>query len=63
MERTLEMYECLNENCGVARSTDARGNTIVNGRIRLESARGTVTELTFFRTYLTTLPVQKAAVR
>ena len=62
MERTLEMYECLNENCGVARSTDARGNTIVNSRIRPESARSAIAELSLFLAHLTALPVQKTAI-
>jgi hypothetical protein len=63
MECVLEMHECLNKNYGITWPADACGDPIVNSGVCLESAGGTVTELAFFRTHLTTLPVQKAAIR
>ena len=60
--RMLEMDECLNKNDGVARPADAGRDAVVNSRVRLESARGTIAELPFFRTHLTALPVQKTAI-
>lgn len=62
MSVASEMHECLNEDRGVAGSTDARSDSVVDSRIRLEPAGGTVAELPFFRTDLTALPVQKTAI-
>ncbi len=53
----LEVNKCLNKNDGVARPADAGRDAVVNSRVRLESARGTITELPFFRAYLTALSV------
>ncbi len=57
MIASLEMDECLNKNYGVARPADAGSDAVVNSRVRLEPARGTIAELSFFRAYLTALPV------
>ena len=62
MDFALEMDECLNKNDSVSRAADTRSDSIVNSWASLESARGAVAELPFFRAHLTALSVQKTAV-
>ena len=62
MSVASEMHECLNEDRGVAGSTDARSDSVVDSRIRCEPMGGTGCELSFFRTDLRSVPVHKTAI-
>ena len=62
MHCALEVNKCLNKYYGVARPTDAGSDAVINSRAHLESARGTVAELPFFRAHLIAISVQKTAV-